>query len=322
MHKDLARIFHHLSTAGSRWSTREALSRLATKCGKKYALAALLLILLPQLAGAEKQPLPPLHHVVGIPVPEKMQLPEAFKLDEKGRLNCQTCHGLKDIEETPLEQVDRDDEHFFRAGPYRKLSDFCYQCHDQKAYKRPNIHQQIDQQGGLIEQKCLFCHEKQLDIDKEYEPEAWQLRRKPQQLCVGCHSSSPHLNALEHIQEVDDELFEKIREAEQNLALLLPLDGRRIQCITCHSPHQSGVLNKHNPAASQVADRTVDKGVGYIEHSWNQVFQQDKKKRLSEYARLHERPPILNYQKLQFEVLLRLSAKNGELCDVCHSFKK
>lgn len=278
-----------------------------------------LTLLLPLSAMAEIE-LPPLHHVVRVEVPDTMSIPPQFPLNDKSQIDCETCHGIKDIDQIPVEKVDKENTDFFIQGPYPSLSDLCYQCHDEKQYQRKNIHVLLDDHGEIVEGPCKFCHVEIPERDKVYQLEDIQFRLPPQKLCIGCHLKSPHLNAFNHLREVDDDMLQRIQAAEQEQQVVLPLDGKKILCITCHTSHEKGVIDSGAAQANQVQDRDVAQGIGYQEHHWDEVVQRDKQKRLQALNKETGQRFSIAYQRLEFEVLLRLPAKDGTLCLACHQF--
>jgi len=87
----------------------------------------LMLVVNPLCWGEASTELPELHHRVAMPIPEEMILESKVELGKDGELICKSCHGLKDIASTPLEDIDSKSKDFLLNGPYQKLSDFCYQ---------------------------------------------------------------------------------------------------------------------------------------------------------------------------------------------------
>jgi len=92
-------------------------------------------------------------------------------------------------------------------------------------------------------------------------------------------------------------------------------------CVSCHTPHQYGVIDPKKPAGKQVVNTDLEQGVTYTDHPWNQVFAADKEERLTEFNQQHKRDVKFAYRRIDQEALLRLSAKKGQLCLVCHDFK-
>ncbi len=279
----------------------------------------LLALIIPFKVYAETE-LPPLHHVVNVDVPESMTIPESFKLNQKGQIDCDTCHGIKDIADIPFDEVDKGDPDFFNEGPYPVLTEFCYQCHDEKDYKRNNIHVLLDDHGEIKEEECKFCHQTLPERDRAYTLDELEFRLPPQKLCIGCHLKTPHLNAINHLLEVDDDMLQHIRESEKEYQVVLPLDGNKILCISCHSSHQKGVIKSTEAASNQVQDRDLQQGIGYQQHAWNDVVKRDKQERLDELNKEIDRQFKISYQRIEYEVLLRLPAKDGTLCLACHQF--
>jgi hypothetical protein len=264
--------------------------------------------------------LPPMHHAVDIEVPQNYKIPSDFPLGDKSRIDCETCHAIEDIEQIPLAEVDTEADEFFRNGPYLKLTDFCDQCHDNSGLERNNIHVLLNKEGELKTEQCEYCHDEAPDPNQPYSREEIGFRLAEDKLCLGCHLKTPHLNSINHLVEVDDEMFEQIQRSEKELQVSLPLDGRKIRCTTCHSAHEQGVIDIDKPAGKMVQDRPVQDGIGYRKHPWNRIYVNDKKKRLEDFSDKHQRGYNLTYQRIEHEVLLRLPAKDGALCLACHQF--
>jgi hypothetical protein len=261
--------------------------------------------------------LPPLHHPVGISPPQKMQLPNEFVLDKDGLLQCASCHGIKDIADLPFDEVDVKANHFFNGGPYQQLTDFCYRCHKKKSAQRLNIHKMYNV-GKIDKKNCDYCHLEAPEPNNP--PEKLEFRLPKEKLCWGCHLKTPHLNALTHNRKVSAEMLKIIKISEQKHKVILPLGAEnRVICITCHTAHEAGIIDSNSASGKQVRGGDVSKGVIYRSHAWDRVYQADKKERISK-LNLNQNHK-LSYQRLEQEVLLRLSAKNGILCRACHQFK-
>lgn len=269
--------------------------------------------------------LPELHHAVGLSLPDDWPDPEGLPLGPRRVIECKTCHGLKDMERTPYRRVDKQAAHFLRGGPYPRLDDFCFRCHDREALERPNIHIMLDEQGKIREDHCTYCHEAvPQDRDQPHRPVDYRLRLPPETLCYGCHLKTPHFNALEHQAAKPDETMRRhIRTSEQRQGIRLPLsrDGR-VMCPTCHAPHQYGVIDaRKNPAGRTLHPADLKRGVEYRDHPWNAVVKADKADRLKILNREQNSDFQLDYRRIEHEVLLRLEARNGALCLACHQFR-
>lgn len=287
-------------------------------------LIFLLFIIIPTVFADEEKPeLPEFHHIVDVVPTEARDIDEKLELGEKGELVCSTCHGLKDIDKTPVDDVDIEAKEFLHDGPYEPLTDFCYRCHDEKANSRVNIHILLDKQGEIIKQNCEYCHEEVLDRDKELALDELKLRLPMESICYGCHLKDPHFNAVEHqVKPETDEMLTHLKKMREKLQIFIPLSEEgKVMCISCHTPHQRGVIDVNKPAGKQVVNDDLDRGITYQDHPWNTVYQADKQDRLNEINQKTGKNFQLSYQRIEHEALLRLSAKKGELCLSCHDFK-
>ncbi len=298
-------------------------------------MIAIMLLTTPSLLTAEnavkkeKPETPPLHHVIDVQVADEVELPAAMPLKENRKLQCKTCHGIKDIKDMEFEDVDKNDPDFLRGGPYQPLTEFCTHCHQKKHYERPNIHVMLDDNGEIKEKSCEYCHEKILNRDKSYQLDEIKLRIPADQLCYGCHLKTPHLNSMEHQVEPDEDRAKQMKQSAKKHGIILPLsqDGK-VMCVTCHTPHQPGVIEDHLPAAKQVSDADVKDGIQYKKSSpWQEVITADKHERIQKMLNESKSSTKsftthyeLNYKLIDKEVLLRLPAKDGTLCLACHSF--
>ncbi len=273
------------------------------------------------VAQADTDKLPPMHHVVGVPVSPDMKLPQTFPLGERRELICDTCHGVEDIEHLPEDEVDTRMPDFLHDGPYRALTEFCYRCHEKAEAQRNNVHVMFNAAGELDTQGCRYCHQETPDPRKPYERERMRFQLPRQKLCYGCHLKTPHLNALTHQSAPDEAMRETMRASERRLGVRLPLvEEDKVGCITCHTPHQSGVIDETHPGGRQVEDRAVKEGIAWRRTHWSRVFAEDKAERLAELQADSELP-LPEYQRAEQEILLRLSARDGTLCQACHRFE-
>ena len=274
----------------------------------------------------KKREMPDYHHIVDVKLLDFMKPPKRFQLDEKGKLQCATCHGLENIMEIPDDKINTRAKNFLHGGRYKRLSKFCYNCHEKEVNTREtttrNIHVMLDDQGDVIEEKCKYCHEEVQARDKAKGITELKLRLPAEKLCYGCHLKTPHLNSIDHLVELKDKKLAqwKLTQKEKNIHMPLTETGK-VMCVTCHTPHEKGVLAPDLPAAKQVEEVKLTKGITYVDHPWSKVYSEDKKARLALLNKNNEMPVTLEYRRLQSEVLLRLPAKNGELCLSCHTFE-
>jgi hypothetical protein len=293
----------------------------------KYLTYFLLFVIFGCFSGAvitdEPYKLPPLHHPVEIPIPTGMTIPSEFPLGKQKELICDTCHGIEDLQQIPLDEVDLDEPDFLHFGPYRDLTDFCYHCHEEQDHERYNLHLMIDDQGEIDDSGCIYCHTEIPDPNVADQAGDMEFRLPKEKLCYGCHLKTPHLNALTHLKEPPQETIDLKNRAEEKYNVKLPLDDQGwITCITCHSPHQSGVIDVDTPGGHVVDERPVEEGVLYKRTAWSRVFFKDKATRLLDLkAKQKIEFTMSEYQRVEKEVLLRLPAKDGTLCLSCHEFE-
>ena len=286
-----------------------------------------------------EQEMPALHHVLDVKIPGAMRLPKGMQADEKNKLVCGTCHGIEDIKNQSYDEVDKSSEEFLRGGPYRSISevnDFCSNCHKVEDSERLNVHKQLKSDGRVDDRYCEYCHKKTPDLEHDTDWKKMKFQLGLNQLCTGCHLENPHFNVAEHRHKPDKKMREQIKKAQRNKNVLLPLDEKQhVTCITCHTPHEKDLLDPETPGGKQTADTEVEKGIEYISSpEWSLVVKNDKQERLHELKhKLYQaqksgklttneylKQPI-RYKKIDKEILLRLAAKNGDLCESCHSFK-
>jgi len=272
------------------------------------------------------------HHVYNIEPSTSITVPKDWPLTDN-KLDCISCHSDKDIAEKIANKkaldkgialIDTKADDFLRGGPYVSLQSFCQNCHQTDDYQADNIHQMLNREGKVKEDNCLYCHDKQPEINDETRQslpveQRAELRLPKEKICFGCHLKAPHLNALEHQVDVDEAMQKHIKSVEESKKISLPLgDNKQVICISCHNPHQRGVLAIDSPKGKQVAAQDLTRGTHYKKHPWNNIVQRDKRDRLKALSPALEQS--FTYKQIQHEVLLRLPAKNGELCLACHTF--
>lgn len=91
------------------------------------------------------------HPVRVVPTKEKgVNVPENFPLSD-GKTTCLTCHMM------PC-QGGKVERNLLRGGPYEKRVDVCLTCHMKDRYQSVNPHIQVDEEGHILKNKCLYCH--------------------------------------------------------------------------------------------------------------------------------------------------------------------
>lgn len=171
------------------------------------------------------------------------RIPEAFPLSE-GKVTCATCHDVG--EQCRIRPRGRG---FLRGAPYASAKEMCFRCHDSSHYERRDPHQQVDLNGKLIEETCYYCH---VDVPNVETDEFKDLSfvTDVEALCRRCHRHQRHPGGVEHHVRPSPKLAERIEQMEAEHATLMPMTrGGQITCVTCHNPHEAGVIPAHRPSA-------------------------------------------------------------------------
>lgn len=122
-----------------------------------------------------------------------------------------------------------------------------------------NPHEQINDVGEVLWENCLICHRNVPDIKKEKSIDDVLLRFEGDinDLCYDCHPVAKHpgredIGAAMSGMEAPDHLVvpSKIVQMNRRLAMkdvptLIPLEPKtgKVLCVSCHNPHERGVLS-------------------------------------------------------------------------------
>jgi hypothetical protein len=194
-------------------------------------------------------------HPVNIKVPPDMidNVPKDFRLKNGDTITCITCHELK-YQTSINNPLRRKNPLFLRGGPYPDRSDICYRCHVRESYERMSPHKQLDEDGEVIEARCLFCHASRPDVNVAGIDKV-KFVGNVTEYCYGCHAGKEesHPVNVTHTGRVPSEEREKcIKMTEKKFRSILPLYNGEVFCGTCHNPHQRGILKG---AANKGADK-------------------------------------------------------------------
>ncbi len=190
--------------------------------------------------------------------PEKQKkIPEQFPLAQ-GRITCATCHDFR-LHCLGKKRDAAGNTAFLRTGHLLSRTALCYQCHDEKKSPRIDPHNQLDKHGNIIEDKCLYCHVDIPDVihgrlrKKDWGDQVVRLIGNLDVLCYRCHALQAELHPLSanHYIKPSSKIARNIQLSEQEYGIILPLDDSgTITCITCHNPHEKGVIPEKRAGAA------------------------------------------------------------------------
>ena len=185
-------------------------------------------------------------HPVDIkPSVDKMtRMPPDFPL-QHGKMACITCHDIfAQCQKSSMNKVT------LRGAPYQRRTDFCFKCHDKRNYMMLNAHDQLNEKREIIVERCLFCH-----VEKPNEKSAAVENLKfiggLEMLCQRCHLiRGNHSGNFNHMVKPSPKGLAIMKKIEKKFGIILPLDADgKMTCITCHNPHERGVISPGRAAA-------------------------------------------------------------------------
>jgi hypothetical protein len=178
------------------------------------------------------------HHPLGV-----KSTPATWKMDfsrtplEKEAVVCISCHKPPEC----LGAVGRENPRFLRGGPYNSVEEFCARCHEGKNFSTLNPHDQIDGSGEIYQKKCLYCHVVVPGVSAGAE--GLRYTDTLTALCISCHQTGPHPSGVDHVTELPRQMRDNLSEYEERRKVRLPLEeGDHVTCVTCHNPHERGLL--------------------------------------------------------------------------------
>ncbi len=190
--------------------------------------------------------------------PEKQKrIPGQYPLAD-GKITCVTCHDFR--------LQCRDDVYpgkgnwaFLRISPLLSRTAICYQCHDERKFRMLDPHNQLDQNGKIVRDKCLYCHIDIPDVQhaslqkKKWDDQLVHLIGNLDALCYRCHykQTKQHPINSNHLKKPTARILRSMHWAEQTFGIVMPLDDSgKITCITCHNPHEKGVIPERRTASA------------------------------------------------------------------------
>ncbi|MEN8264952.1 MAG: hypothetical protein ABFR82_15990, partial [Nitrospirota bacterium] len=182
-----------------------------------------------------------IHPIGGGPSEEKkIKVPGEFPL-QNGKLTCSSCHNI--YLQCQESQETSGNEKFLRGAPYSTREEICFRCHDADQYKKLNPHEQLDSEGQIIKEKCLYCHIEKPDEKVAYFEDV-NLIGDMKLLCQNCHNiRERHPAGRDHFLEPTPGILKAMNRMEVRFRMIFPLDkDGKVTCITCHNPHEKGVI--------------------------------------------------------------------------------
>ena len=189
-------------------------------------------------------------HPIGVKPSEekKTKMPADFPLEE-GVVSCTTCHDI--YLQCQSSKFIPANKKFLRGGPYSKRTDICFRCHDNNKYKKLNPHNQLSASGEILEKQCLYCHIEKPD-EKTATYATITLIGDIKMVCQRCHNiEHKHPAGADHFKKPTGKMLKRMKVTEIIYGTILPLDfDERVTCITCHNPHEKGVIPMEREGAT------------------------------------------------------------------------
>ena len=175
---------------------------------------------------------------------KKIKIPAELPLQD-GKVTCLTCHDI--YWQCRKRRVDKNS---LRRARTPKRSDFCYKCHDKARYAKLKIHNQLNSNGKIIVEKCLYCHPDKPDESRARYKDV-KFIGDLEMMCQRCHViRGNHSGNFNHMVRPSDDTLARMQVMEKKFDVILPLDENgKLTCITCHNPHDKGVIRAESPAA-------------------------------------------------------------------------
>ena len=199
-------------------------------------------------------------HKAGVKPSENVVVPEEYPLDDEGKMQCATCHTSHGVDT----RVDMASAIFLREANIG--SSMCKRCHRDKDdgvdegshpvdVEFDALPQEILDAGAKVGKKntiiCETCHTAHGSTSDHFLIIPNSEEGVPHsQLCETCHGVSPDINSeaslRRHAHPVDVDITDDAKLPKQwdNGEEPYLGGGKKINCRTCHSPH-NGTKKNH-----------------------------------------------------------------------------
>ncbi|MDH3328352.1 MAG: cytochrome c3 family protein [Desulfobulbaceae bacterium] len=182
-------------------------------------------------------------HPVEVKPSQHIRVPADMPLQNE-KLSCETCHNsLLQMGRPQQPDLAETNPNFLRNNQLSRNS-FCFLCHIEETYKRLNPHKQLNAQGEIQEETCLFCHASIPNVNFIGPERVSFIIHDPDEYCIGCHHgfTANHPAGFNHLIKPSDKIMHAIQTSIRRIGVELPLFEGKIVCATCHNPHDEGVI--------------------------------------------------------------------------------
>jgi len=167
-------------------------------------------------------------------VPVGYRIPAGWPL-AGGALNCVTCHAPGHVPGAvpgrPAETAGT--QHLLRGGAPGSRNAVCFLCHDRNQWAGRNPHRE----AANTLKGCTLCHVTP-PVPGRDRAEAVNFVADVNIICLACHDDVDHPGAARHTVTLTPGM--------PTVPAVLPLGkGRRITCVTCHTPHVDPPAGPH-----------------------------------------------------------------------------
>lgn len=188
----------------------------------------------------------PIHgHPVNVRVEASgsVRIPSEFPLHED-TMDCRTCHDVYiQCRDSESDKLLLKGQMLLRGTPYKSRLRFCYRCHDTGFFPRYNPHLQIGEAGQPMHDKCIYCH---TDVPDETHTTYREVKLigTYSELCKGCHYQTAQQPLhVRHLRKPTRDVVERMAHMQAEFKMVLPLDqDGKVTCVTCHNPHEQGLI--------------------------------------------------------------------------------
>ncbi len=178
-------------------------------------------------------------------VEKRKRMPPDFPL-VNGKLTCLTCHDIyRQCQKRLFER------NSLRGAPYPRRMSFCYKCHIKENYEPTDPHLQINDDKEIVIGTCLICHKRKPDEQHATFKDVTFIG-DIELICRRCHHiAGNHSGNHDHMKNIPSaDGVKRIKLVEAKFHTRLPLDENgKMTCITCHNPHEKGIIPESSPGA-------------------------------------------------------------------------